>query len=248
MPKVFYYGLTDSTNTRAREFAETGEISGDIPAIFFSRAQSAGRGTRGRTFESPEDGGLYFSALIGAKAASRAGTRLTAMAAVATCRAIEALCEGRLCPKIKWVNDLTVNDRKLCGILTEGALDEGGRVRYAVVGIGVNLTSAEHSDAVKQIMTTLQDEGENISAHELCAALTVELYRTLFEDAEALMREYARRQSLIGRKINVIANGEIYAAVATALDSDGALLVRRESGECERLISGDVSVRPERRS
>ena len=138
---VFAYDTVDSTNTRAKLFAKSCG-AGLTPAIFISRAQSAGRGTRGRSFESPIDSGLYISFLFYPDLSAVDAAHLTTYAATRVCRAIDRISEGTAeAPRIKWVNDIYIGEKKLSGILTEGAPDEQGNLCYAVVGIGINLKS-----------------------------------------------------------------------------------------------------------
>lgn len=242
IPSVFFYETVDSTNTRAKLFAESGKNAGSTPAIFFSRAQSAGRGTRERTFESPRDAGVYISFLIYPNAPADEVLRLTTLAAVAACRATERISDGRLSPKIKWVNDLTVNDRKLAGILTEGRLTPEGTCEHAIVGVGINLRPAPHSDGVAAVMTTLEDEGVHCSAEELAIALSLEFFSALSEPQDGVRAEYAARSSLIGRRVTVSGTAGLTEARVTGIDRDLALLCEDERGCALRFISGDVSV------
>ena len=106
--------------------------------MFVTRAQSAGRGTRGRSFESPEGGGIYFSLLLYPELYAKDAYLLTCAAAVAVCRALENICPN-IVPRIKWVNDIYVGKRKLCGILTEGECTDSDMLRYSIFGFGLIL-------------------------------------------------------------------------------------------------------------
>ena len=125
------YRAIDSTNARAKAWARAGAAQG---ALVIAAGQTAGRGRLGRTFASPADAGLYMTVILWPDGAAL--ERLTIAAAVATCEAIEACTPYR--PGIKWVNDLLLGEKKICGILAEAVTSPSG-ARGAVVGIGVNL-------------------------------------------------------------------------------------------------------------
>ena len=240
---AFFYEKTDSTNTRAKLFAESGEKYGHEPIVFLSRTQSAGRGTRARTFESPE-GGLYMSLLFKPTLPKEIFTNLTAYTAVAVCRAIERIT-GSLSPKIKWVNDITVNDKKLAGILTEGSLSPTGECEYAIIGIGLNLRAADHTEEVKGIMTTLSECGFEASAEACAEAVLTELLPLLKgEENTKVMAEYRTRSSVIGRTVNVRSSGECITVLATDITDGGTLICRDNNGALYEYRSGDVSILP----
>ena len=244
-PHIFCYDLTDSTNTRAKCFAESGENVGCAPAIFFSRAQSAGRGTRSRTFESPQDAGAYVSFLFYPERLP-GGAGITAYAAVAAARAVDSLSGGRLTTRIKWVNDLVINDKKLGGILSESRLNGDG-CDYAIVGIGINLRTDGHSPEVTDIMTSLADVGVDTTPHELALALTREFFAHLEEAGEeSTLEEYRSRSSIIGREVTLSRSEKSEAVHVIRIDGDGSLIVKDKNGCEHKYNSGDVSIRPAR--
>ena len=239
---VFAYDLTDSTNTRAKLFAER-SVAGVTPAIFISRAQSAGRGTRARAFESPV-GGLYMSILLPKSTLNGNPQSLTSYCAVIAARACEAATGGKVSPKIKWVNDLVVSDRKLGGILTESAFTDSGE-RFFIVGIGINLFPAPHSEPVLGLMTTLCDEGASISDTELLSYITAEFFSSLDTfDSDSVTREYVERSSLIGREVEISGTEHSGFATVHSIDYDRAILLKFSDGSIKRYYSGDVSIRP----
>ena len=241
---LYRYDLTDSTNTRAKLYAKFCCEEHRAPAIFLSRAQSAGRGTRGRSFESPKDAGLYVSYLVYPDKSIKNPSQLTTYAAVACCRALRSLSKGKFDPRIKWVNDIYVGGRKLAGILTEGELTPDGSFRYAVVGIGINLSPSQHSPEVEAIMTTLSDEGVCVGFDELFVALTDEFFSGLCNaGAKTVLSEYRDLSMLIGKDVHIVtADGE-HDETVTDIDSDGALITCDGKGNTKKYISGDVSVR-----
>ena len=236
--KIIRYDLTDSTNERAREYARDG---GEMPALFVARGQTGGRGRRGRSFDSELDAGLYMTYLYRPDTSDVA--LITIRAAVALARAIEEV--AGLSPKIKWVNDLTVSGRKLSGILAEGDFDPDGRLAFCALGVGVNLLERAFPEEISGIVTTLEREsGERVDPEELALAFTREFCSAL--SSEAAIGEYRRRSSVIGERVTVrrISGEEFFADVLDVTDT-GALLVRREDGSREELISAEVSIKKE---
>ncbi len=243
MPLIFDYPETDSTNTRAKLFAESEDCVRNSHAIFFSRAQSAGRGTRMRSFESPAGAGVYISFLLFLKKSCYDALALTSYAAVAVCRTVEKISHGALSPKIKWVNDVTVNDKKLAGILTEGKITDGA-LEYAIVGIGVNVSDARHSDEVLKIMTTLEDCGVMVTAEDFAAELSREFFENLHTVGTApVMNEYRERSSVIGRWVNISTSDGAKEELVRDITTDGSLITEDKSGKVHAYISGDVSIR-----
>ena len=201
--RLFEYENTDSTNTRAKLFAKNRPAEDKSPAIFFARAQSAGRGTRGRDFESPADAGAYMSILFYPELFAADSGKITGFSAVCVCRVLHRLMLRTA--KIKWVNDLTVNDKKLAGILTEGAVDENGRLAYAIVGIGINTKKAQHSPEVAARMTSLDEEGINISPRELTDLICEEFFAKIGEiGTDATLNEYRSLSALSDRLAEII--------------------------------------------
>lgn len=243
-PLIFAYDEVDSTNTIAKLYMENGGTPGDGGALFFTRTQRAGRGTRMRTFESPRDGGLYMSLVVLRSEVASYATRLTMIAAVSVCRALKRATGDNLPVKIKWVNDITIDDKKLAGILTETKLDECGMTKYVIIGIGLNLKDAEHSREVKQIMTTLGEHGVEISAEELCALITEELLLAINSEKDDIIDEYRALSSIIGRRVYVSTKDENYEATTIDIADDGALVCMTDTGERVSLISADVSIKP----
>lgn len=243
-PLIFAYDEVDSTNTEAKLYANRCGEGESRVALFFTRTQRAGRGTRMRVFESPRDGGLYMSLLIWPNERVDIITRVTMLSAVAVCKVIGRLLGDDEKAKIKWVNDITINDKKLSGILTEAKLDENGIARYVIIGIGINLTPSSHSNEVRAIMTSLEEHGVNITPEELSALIAEELLLSLNGKDYDFLDEYRRLCSVIDRDINVVTVSGSYHARAVGVADDGALIIEKENGERARLISADVSIRP----
>lgn len=237
MWRVQRYEEVTSTNDICKQLAQSG---GDNTAVIAKR-QSAGRGRLGRSFLSPE-GGLYLSALWRGCESGEV-MRVTPMAAVAVCRAIETLC-GAKCA-IKWCNDVVLHGKKLGGILTESALRPDGGAEWLVVGIGINVAGGAWPPEVASIATSLAAEGYSVD----CDALAREILCQLTTLRQALPApndwryDYRARCLNVGHPVRVLhPNGE-RAALALAVDDDFGLTVRYGDGQTETVRSGEVSVR-----
>lgn len=236
--QITVYDVTDSTNERAKEFAASDNFK---DCAFIADCQTAGRGRLDRRFFSPSGVGLYMSILTGRLKNANDGLRVTAIAAVAVCRAAEKLTGAA--PKIKWVNDVYLGGRKLCGILTAGALSEDGRMKYTVSGIGVNLHSFDMPTELREIATTLEDEtGKRVDRELFASSVISEFFSLLDTDFSAVCEEYRRRSFLIGKEVTVVGSTESYRALVTGIDEDCSLLVERD-GKAAKLSTGEVSIR-----
>lgn len=228
---------TDSTNNIAKARAAGGADNYAVVA----ECQTSGRGRLSRAFFSPPRASVYLSAAIRPKTLTVADCgKITAYAAVATARAVEKLSGADV--KIKWVNDLYIGGKKVCGILTEGGVGmEGGTLDYAVVGIGVNVRSVAFPDGLSDVATTIEDEtGARVDRCELAAEILDNLSRMEAEiSSGAYLSEYRSRSCVIGQR--VIINGESEAE-AIGIDDDCSLLLDR-GGETFKFSAGEVSVK-----
>lgn len=236
--RVTALGEIDSTNARLKEWAAMGEAEG---AVLIADAQSAGRGRRGRGFFSPAGTGLYMSVLLRPRLDAADTALLTPLAAVAVCRALKASA-GREAG-IRWVNDILLNEKKVCGILAEGVPGA-----YTVLGIGINLCDPPGGFPADIAGLAGSVFGGEPCAEEqksgLAARLLEELYAlyTALPDT-AFMREYRALSLVLNRRVRVLAEPG-FEALAEEIDEDGALIVRKDDGERVRLCAGEVSVRP----
>ena len=225
-----------STNTTARELAQQGAPEG---TVVVAAAQTAGRGTRSRSFFSPQ-GGVYLSIILRPREAD--GCLITSCAAVAVARAIERLCPLEV--QVKWVNDLYIDGRKLCGILTEAGFAPDNTLDFVVLGIGVNVAAVDFPPDIADIATSLGNEGCTVDRNALIAAILEEweaAYATI--GSGDFLAESRARSCVLGRRITVIRGNEQFVAVATGIDERGHLTVQKDSGETVTLHSGEVSIR-----
>lgn len=232
----------DSTNLEAKRLAMTGLSRCAVVAD----RQTAGRGRLGRSFYSPPGCGIYTSLLLRPRPDQLADvTLLTTAAGVAVCRALERAAGVQA--EIKWVNDLYLNGKKICGILTEGVTDfESGMIESVVIGYGINFRDDAHlPEELRSIVgSVFGAEPPTVTRSALAAAMLAELL-PLAEDlsSRSFLPEYRRRSMLLGREIVFSRAGGRFAAVAEEIDDDGGLVVRLPDGSRETLRSGEVSVR-----
>ena len=233
----------DSTNAVVKAMGASGAPEG---TVVLSLAQSAGRGRLGRRFDSPT-GGLYMSLLLRPKTPASEAIFLTTAAAVAVAQAIDSVAGKRVA--LKWVNDVFLEDRKVCGILTEASLDvENGMLSYAVLGIGLNVTAPASGFApeISQIAGAIFTPGEEKpESKSLLAAEILSRFRAFYGQLSArnFLPEYRARSLLLGEKISVLKPGRTIPAIALQIDDECRLVVRYEDGTVEALSSGEVSVR-----
>lgn len=236
------YGAVESTNLTLRELANAGAPEG---TVVLAAAQTGGRGRKGRSFYSPAGTGVYVSILLRPDLAAEDAVRITTAAAVAVCGAVEAV-SGRAAA-IKWVNDVLMDGKKICGILTEASFGlESGRLDYAVLGTGINVYApeggfpAEIAQVAGSVLhAPLPDAKNRIAADYLNRLLP--LYRTL-GSAETISA-YRKRSLAIGRTVTVLSGVGARSARALDVDERCRLLVEYEDGTRAALSSGEISIK-----
>lgn len=231
-----------STNTVAKEMAAQGAKAG---TVIIAREQTAGRGRMGRSFYSPTDSGIYLSIILRPVINLEDSLLITTAVAVAVAKAIETIAQVKA--DIKWVNDIYISDKKVCGILTEAAMNfENGSLEYAVVGIGINIETKDFPTEIKNVAGSIfTDKPEDSPVSSL---LTAEVLNNIAECMNSLtdkqyVEEYSRRSFLIGKDIDVIKGSKTTPAKAIAIDEKARLIVEYEDNTQETLNSGEVSVR-----
>ena len=247
--KFFEYDEIDSTNLEAKRYAASNsEPLQEIP-VFIAKSQTGGRGRLGRSFFSPEETGLYMSILLPINENLIETDLITPAAGVAVCRTIEELSTGM--PKIKWVNDVYINKKKVCGILAEGIIDSKlGKISKVVLGIGINLfePKAGFPEEISNIATSLF--GKNVEnpesvKYQFVGKLLENLEKTLEAAQEkTVMEEYKERSFLIGEKVTVILGNNHFPALVKDVTEKGHLIVEDlEQGKITQLFSGEVSLK-----
>ncbi len=238
------YRTITSTNTVLKARAAEGAPAG---LVLLAGEQTAGRGRMGRSFYSPDGSGLYMSLLLRPRIAAQEATRITACAAVAVAETIEEL-SGRT-TRIKWVNDVLLEGKKVCGILTEASFDcESGQPEYVIVGIGINVSvpAGDYPEQLRQIAGAAFD---GVSVPELRARLAAGVLDRLTDftadlDDPACFEAYRARSLVLGKAVNLLIPGrEPEPAEVLRLNRDYSLRVRMPDGSERDVSSGEVSVR-----
>ncbi len=239
------FDLIDSTNSYLKREAVNGAPNG---LVAVANEQTAGRGRSGRQFFSAADCGIYLSVLLRPHCEPQKTMTLTAHAAVAVCEAISRACGVET--EIKWTNDVILNGRKLCGILTEITLEgETGLVDSVVIGIGVNV-NYRPDDFPEELRTVagsiFSETGVRADRARLAAELILALDRMSVaweQDPRAYLDAYRYRCTTTGKEVRVIRGSTVRDAFALEITDDFALRVRYTDGAEEILNSGEVSVR-----
>ena len=241
-PKIFYYTETDSTNTRAKEYAKANPEN-KTPAVFIADSQSAGRGRLGRTFHSEAEVGIYISFLLYPKKRGADITKFTPFCAVKLSECVEEL--SGLAPSIKWVNDLYANGKKLAGILVEGEMNSEGENAYLVCGMGINVYKTAFPSEISDIAISLEEaSGKKILREDIISLLIEKMICNSDDfDSEKIFLDYKKRLSTVGKTVNVIKPNKTYPATVKALNPDYSLTLTLPDGREEILFTGEVSIR-----
>lgn len=234
---------TESTNTLLKEKADAKAKEG---CLVIANEQTAGRGRLSRSFYSPKNTGIYMSLLLRPKHYSAAqSVRLTTMAAVAMCEAIEAVSEEKA--EIKWVNDIFVRKRKVCGILTEGSFNlESGLLDYAVLGLGINIYQPGEGfpQELSGIAGALFKEKKSDVKNRLVSEFLNRFYEYYTSPhPRSYVEEYRRRSLVIGKNVSLTSAAYSQSAEVLGIDDECRLLVRYPDGKEDCLSSGEISIR-----
>ena len=248
--EIYVYDVIDSTNNRARQIAvgEPGEpVHGRIVA---ARQQTAGKGRLGRSFYSPKEG-IYLSVIVKPTFDVTRSVLVTVAAAAAVAESIDDVCGQKSETQIKWVNDVYLDGKKVCGILTEGITDfESGQIDHLIVGIGINTSLDGFPEELLQVAGAVEGD---YSGSALVAGIVGRLlaYLENIED-RTFMEAYRKKSLLIGREVKVYKG--VYrtspeedlsgrAARVLGISEDGGLQVIYSDGSRETLLTGEVTVR-----
>lgn len=240
--KIHYYEELSSTMTIAKNLAIQGSDSG---TTVIAKTQISGRGRLDRNWSSPE-GGIWMSIVLRPPIAPHDVPLITLASGVSVCTVIQKLFN--LSPGLKWPNDVVINGKKVCGILTEGCIDSG-TVSYAVLGIGINLNfSADLLPAeLRTSATTLLTEiGRPIEPEQFLHQLLIELnsvYRELIDNRPQIIDLWRKFSVTIGKEVSAIYDNKKICGIAKDITQDGNLIIKLGSGEEIEIYSGEVSIR-----
>lgn len=240
--KIIVLDEVDSTNSYAKKLASEGAPHG---TAVIADMQTGGRGRLGRKFVSPSGKGIYLSVVIRPTFGMELASMITSAAAVAAAKAVEELTATDV--QIKWVNDLYMNGRKICGILTEASVGlEMKHLDYAVIGIGINVRSTQEDfdDELKTIATSIEDEtGKRIDRNALCGAVLNSLEEVLGSmESRSFLEEYRRRELLTGNMITANIGGVTQTGKALGIDNNANLIVQFPDGTVKNLSSGEANL------
>lgn len=240
---VIYYDETDSTNNRAKEAGNNKEPHG---TLFVADMQMAGKGRRGRVWKSPSGSSIYMTILLYPDIPPVKAPQLTLIMAIAVAEGIREVTG--LETKIKWPNDIVVNGKKICGILTEMST-EIDYINHVVIGIGINVNMESFPEDIAKTATSLRIEaGKEFRRFELIAAI-MEHFEKAYEavceagSLEPIMEDYNCRLVNCGRRVRVLEPEHEYDALALGIDKTGELQVECEDGSRKSVFAGEVSVR-----
>ena len=239
---IFVYTSLESTNKTAKEMAIAGAAHG---TIIIADYQTAGKGRYGRAFHSPANHGIYMSFILHPSLLClNAPTLVTHFAAVSVCEAIEAISDKK--PKIKWVNDIFLEGKKICGILTEAVTDfESGNMQWIVVGVGINFSTpaTDFPEELRQIAGAIFDSDDApITRNCLIAKIINRIMACRDQcDEKEILDKYRERLMMLGQNVLVTGAGESYEAIAIDIDDMGCLIIEKDTGEPLSLSVGEIS-------
>lgn len=240
---IYYFDELDSTNVKIKELAIGGAEHG---TVVVADKQTAGKGRRGRTWESPAGTNLYFSILLRPTFATEKAPMLTLVMAYSAAKAIREYLHMEA--MIKWPNDLVLEKKKICGILTEMTLN-GMDIDHIVVGTGINVNLTEFPEELRGTATSLfLEKGTEIDRKVLLEKVLQEFWRQyeLFVEKQTLsylQKEYNAMLVNCGKEVCVLEPENEYRAIAKGINCAGELLVTKTDGSEAVVYAGEVSVR-----
>jgi BirA family biotin operon repressor/biotin-[acetyl-CoA-carboxylase] ligase len=242
---IKYLEQVDSTNLYAKRIAEADFQEG---TVIIAEEQLKGKGRMGRHWVSPRGKGIWMTIMLKPQIAPADAAKVTLLTACAVCRAIEQTCN--ISPQIKWPNDILLNGKKLCGILTEMSIEQD-EINYLIVGIGINV-NIEPQDLPQElhsVATSVRiEKGSSIVRKELTAAIINNFehcYKNFIEASsiEGFLKEYKERSALLGREVTASSSFLSLKGKVLDITKEGQLLLQLEDGSMKEIISGEVSVR-----
>lgn len=240
--KRYHFETIDSTNTKAKELAAAGAVQGTLVT---ADAQQAGIGRRGRSWSSEKKAGIYMSMLLRPEIATDKASMLTLVAALAVERAIAETLDCQ--PMIKWPNDIVLNKKKICGILTEMVL-KGTEIDFVVIGIGINVNNKNFPEEIVQTASSLSLELGNEIDREMLISEVWKRFSVYYEnflqvgDLSGIKAEYEHALINKDEKVKVLDPLGEYMGIAKGITNIGELIVDTEE-EIRYVSGGEVSVR-----
>ncbi len=233
--EVICFDSIDSTNSYAKRVHD----HCNAPTLFVANHQSSGRGRLGRSFYSPADTGLYMSLLLDVADNNDDIICMTTATSVCVVNALKELYD--VTTQIKWVNDIYLEGKKLCGILCEAITDEKNqKIEKIIVGIGINLSTKSFPDDIKHIATSLN---KSHNKELLCAKIADNIMKMSSHlHTRDFIDEYKKYSMVLGCEISYTQNGVTKVATAIDIEKNGGLVIQTENGT-KTLHSGEITVR-----
>lgn len=237
------YKTVESTNIVARGMAMNGADSG---TVVIAEEQTSGYGRNGKSFFSPYGTGIYMSIILNLKKEKKIfnSSFITTAAAMAVSKSIEEISNENT--QIKWVNDVFINGKKVCGILTEGAFSfEDGKLDYAVIGIGINVNFPKNGfpEEINNIAVSINKMQNNKDIRNILIAKILEKMYEYYFNNVAFYDEYKKRSFLIGKKVSLNIDNEEHIVKVLDIDKTFALVAEFQDGKIDRIVSGSVNHR-----
>lgn len=240
---IYYFRETDSTNTQAKRLGDEGAVHG---TLIVAEQQTGGKGRRGRSWESPAGSSIYMSILLRPDILPNQAPMLTLVMAQSVAEAIRIQTGEEAL--IKWPNDIVMNGKKICGILTEMST-EIQWINHVVIGVGINVNTEHFPEEIAETATSLYLENGKRQQRSLLIAEVLkqfERYYALFVNAgnlSAMQEEYNRLLVNRDREVKVLGLGQEFTGQAIGINETGELLIRTEDGQIREIYAGEVSVR-----
>lgn len=240
--EVYFYEQADSTNDCIRKLAKEGKKEG---VVAVAEVQTAGKGRRGKGWQSPKGTGIWMSMLLTPNITPPEAPVLTLLAGLAVCRAIRQQTE--LSAVIKWPNDILISNKKVCGILTE-LYAEMDSVHFVITGIGINVNTEIFPEELRKVATSLKiEKGESVSRKSMIKAVIEEfekIYLRYEKECSFLpfREEYKKYCINIGKELQILSK-QPFIAKGIDITEQGELLVQKQTGEKVVVFSGEVSIR-----
>jgi len=245
---LYCYATIDSTNEAAKRAALAGALEG---TVIVAEEQKQGKGRLGRYWYSPSSQGLWFSLVLRPPLKPTEASQITFVSAVAVCKALRSLTGLPL--KLKWPNDLLYENKKIGGILTESSAEMDG-INYLVVGIGININQQKNDfpTEIKEKASSLFMASGRLWQRagilvKILQEYEKEYEKLLIKGFEETLLDWREFNTTLGQEIVVTTKEESFNGIAENINENGSLLVRRESGEIEVLLAGDVTLRRQER-
>lgn len=240
---IIVYDRVDSTNTTAKQLISEGVTHG---TVVIADNQTHGKGRMGRSFFSPNGSGIYMSIILPQNHSPISACYITSAAAVAVCRALDMFINKKV--QIKWVNDIYIGGKKVCGILAESAHDgQAPEPQYIIVGIGINVSNSETGfpSEIENIATTLSDNEPIASLdRNIIISEVINQFSKVYKEPNmsSFIQEYRNRSYVLDKNIEARRGNEKIYGKVVAIGDMGELVIEGADGQISTLNSGEISV------